>query len=219
MWLKDVNPNLYINIPEIMERLKRVEETRKSTKTVAVQKEAETPMLFSQIRQPNEDYLAIPEVSSDSRKYIPMAFLSKNDISSNKIFMIPGASLFLFGILISNVHMAWMRTVTGRLGTGYSYSPSVYNNFPFPKVSQKQKETIENTAIKILEARKLYSNNSLAELYDKEKMKYFPELYKAHKNNDAAVMNAYGFDWKQMSEDDCVAELMKMYQKLTENKN
>lgn len=213
LWLKDTNPEKYVKIPEIVTRLNLVAEERKKTKTVAVKLQAETPMLFSQIRQPDTDYLAIPEVSTDNRIYIPMDFLTKDDIASNKLFIIPGASLYLFGILTSNVHMAWMRTVAGRLGTGYSYSPSVYNNFPFPDVNEKQKEKIINTAKAILDARKEYSKSSLSELYG-DNLKLYTKLYQAHKNNDAAVMEAYGFDWRKMSESDCVAELMKMYKKL-----
>ena len=216
LWLKDINPKEYIDIPEIKERLKNVSRIRKETKTQAVQLQAEQPMLFSQIRQPDSDYLGIPEVSSHNRKYIPMVFLSKDIISSNKLFMIPNASLYLFGLLISNVHMAWMRTVAGRLGEGYSYSPSVYNNFPLPQnISNKEKSLIENTAIEILEARKKYNDSSLSEMYNN--LDLYVDLKNAHIKNNMAVMSAYKFDYKKMSELDCVAELMKLYQKLINN--
>lgn len=212
LWLLHVEPSEYVNIPEIRERLVNVANIRQKTKTKAVQEQAKTPMLFSQIRQPLTGYLAIPEVSTDSRAYIPMAFLSKDVISSNKLFMLPDASLYVFGVITSVVHMGWMRTVAGRLGTAYSYSPSVYNNFPWASPTIKERQCIEETAQNILNARNIYSNSSLADLYDKKSMP--PELREAHEKNDIAVMNAYGFDIK-MSESEFVSELMKMYQKQT----
>ncbi len=132
LWLKGISPVEYRGIPEIMERLKEVAETRRKTKTVAVQAQAETPMLFSQIRQPDSDYLAIPEVSSERRRYVPIGFKTPGIIASNKLYLVPNADLYMFGIMISNVHMAWMRVVAGRLKSDYSYSPAVYNNFPWP---------------------------------------------------------------------------------------
>ncbi len=213
LWLKGVSPALYRNIPEITKRLEGVAEIRKNTQTIAVQAQAETPMLFSQIRQPETNYLAIPEVSSEKRKYVPIGYLSPDIITSNKIFMIPNATLYMLGILISNVHMSWMRTVAGRLEMRYSYSPSVYNNFPWCNPTEEQKLKIEQTAQAILDARALYPDCSLADLYDELTMP--PELRKAHQDNDRAVMQAYGFDIKTTTESSCVAELMKMYQELT----
>ena len=215
LWLNEIEPIRYAKIPEIIERLRKVAEARRGTRTAAVQKQAETPALFSQIRHPNSTYLAIPEVTASARKYIPMAFLSKNDIASNKIFMIPNASLHLFGILTSNIHMAWMRVVSGRLGTGYSYSPSVYNNFPWIKLSKEKIDKIEKTAQQILDIRKKYPNTPLSILYSERTMP--ADLRKAHQDNDRAVMEAYGFWGKLNSESECVAELMKMYQELTES--
>ncbi len=214
LWLKDVAPNEYRNIPEVMERLNGVAETRRATQTVAVQAQAETPMLFSQIRQPNTNFLAVPEVSSQNRRYIPIGFLSPDIIVSNKLFLVPDADIYMFGVMISNVHMAWMRVVCGRLKSDYSYSPAVYNNFPWPTPTETQKATIEQTAQAILDARALYPDSSLADLYDELTMP--PELRKAHQNNDRAVMQAYGFSVKEMTESSCVAELMKMYQAMTE---
>ena len=214
LWLKGVSPNEYRNIPDIMNRLRSVAEIRRATKTVAVQAQAETPMLFSQIRQPDSNYLAVPEVSSEKRKYIPIGFMSKSIIASNKLFIIPNADFLMFGILTSNVHMAWMRAVAGRLEMRYSYSPSVYNNFPWPAPDDAQRAKIEQTAQAILDARALYPDCSLADLYDEVSMP--PELRKAHQENDKAVMRAYGFDIKTTTEASCVAALMKMYQKLTE---
>ena len=133
LWLKDIAPNRYRSIPPVMERLAHVAEIRRNTKTLAVRKQAGTPYLFSQIRQPKTDYLVVPEVSSERRKYIPIGYLKPDIIASNKLYIIPNASLWLFGVLISIVHMAWMRVVAGRLKSDYSYSPAVYNNFPWPE--------------------------------------------------------------------------------------
>lgn len=140
LWLKGISPAEYRGIPEIMERLNGVADTRRKTKTVAVQAQAETPMLFSQIRQPDSNYLAIPEVSSEKRRYIPIGFMTPNIIASNKLYLVPKADLYMLGVMISNVHMAWMRAVCGRLKSDYSYSPAVYNNFPWPAPTDAQKE-------------------------------------------------------------------------------
>ena len=210
LWLKGVAPNEYRSIPEIMERLARCAEVRRNTKTVAVQAQAETPMLFSQIRQPDSDYILVPETSSSSRKYIPMGFMSKDVIASNSTLVATNATLYLFGVMTSNVHMAWMRTVCGRLKSDYRYSPSVYNNFPWPTPTEEQKTKIEQTAQAILDARALYPDSSLADLYDELTMPV--ELRKAHQDNDRAVMQAYGFPVKTMTESQCVAELFKLYQ-------
>lgn len=219
IWLKDISPIDYKDIKPINEAIAKVEKIRSESKREATKKLADIPTLFGEIRQPNTDYLLIPSTSSEGRKYIPIGFFDKDVISTNANLIIPNATLFEFGVLTSNVHMAWMRTVAGRLKSDYRYSAKiVYNNFPWVKPTEKQKETIEETAQKILDARKLYPECSLSELYGKH-FKYYSELFKAHKNNDAAVMNAYGFNWKTMSEDDCVAELMKMYQELTKSKD
>ena len=214
LWLKGVSPKEYRGIPDIMERLKKVAEVRRKTKTVAVQALAEVPMLFAQIRQPDSNYILIPETSSSSRKYIPIGFMPKEVIASNSTLVATGASIYHFGILTSNVHMAWMRTVCGRLKSDYRYSPSVYNNFPWPTPTNEQRAKIEQTAQSILDARALYPDCSLADLYDEATMP--PELRKAHQQNDKAVMQAYGFWGKLNTESACVAELMKMYQKLAE---
>ena len=161
-------------------------------------------------------YIAIPKVSSQNRRYIPMDYLDGEIIPGDKLFTMPSATSYEFGILMSNVHMAWTRVVCGRLKSDYSYSNTiVYNNFPWPSPTDEQKEKIKKTAQAILNARALYPNSSLADLYDPLTMP--PELLKAHNANNRAVMEAYGFSTK-MSEADCVAELMKMYQKLTEEK-
>lgn len=217
LWLKGVEPNKYRKIPAVMERLKKVEECRKNSPTLSVQQDADIPMLFTQIRQPKSNYLAVPEVSSENRRYIPISFLSPEIIASNKLYIVSDATIYMFGVMISNVHMAWMRTVCGRLEMRYSYSPAVYNNFPWPTPTDAQKARIEQTAQAILDARALYPDSSLADLYDEVTMP--PELRKAHQQNDRAVMDAYGFTKgteARTSESACVAELMKLYQKLTE---
>lgn len=172
-------------------------------------------MLFQEIRQPDTDYIVIPRVSSERRRYVPMGFLGSEIIVSDAVQLVPNATLYEFGILTSNVHMAWMRVVCGRLKSDYRYSKDiVYNNFPWPTPTDAQKAKIEQTAQAILDARALYPDSSLADLYDEATMP--PELRKAHQQNDKAVMQAYGFWGKLNSESACVAELMKMYQKLTE---
>ena len=143
-----------------------------------------------------------------------MGFMTPDILSSDLVFLIPNASLYHFGILTSNVHMAWMRAVCGRLEMRYRYSKDVvYNNFPWPTPTEAQKAKIEQTAQAILDARALYPDCSLADLYDEVTMP--PELRKAHQQNDKAVMQAYGFWGKLNTETECVAELMKMYQALT----
>ena len=173
-------------------------------------------VVFAQMTQPEGvDYLIVPSVSSERRKYIPIGFLDANTISSNAVQIVPNASLYHFGVLTSNVHMAWMRTVTGRLKSDYRYSKEiVYNTFPWCNPTEEQKKRIEQTAQAILDARAKYPECSLAILYDDTITP--PELRKAHQANDRAVMQAYGFDVKTMTESTCVAELMKMYQKLAE---
>ena len=213
LWLKDASPHLYRSSSELMRRLAAVAEMRSKSPTASVRRDAETPMLFTQIRQPETDYLAVPEVSSERRRYIPIAYCSCNTIASNKLYIIPDASLWLFGILISNVHMAWMRVVCGRLKSDYSYSPAVYNNFPWPdlRASATPREKIEITARAILAARAAHPDATLADLYDPLTMP--PDLLAAHRANDRAVMSAYGFPLN-MPESACVAELFKLYQAL-----
>ncbi len=216
LWLKDVSPAQYKGISLIKTRLEAIVELRKKSPTASVQRDANTPALFTQIRQPNATYIAMPEVSSSRRRYIPFGFISPDIIASNMLYLIPDANLYLFGVMNSNVHMAWVRVVSGRLKSDYRYTPAVYNNFPWPSPTEEQKRKIEQTAQGILDVRELYHDSSLADLYDPLTMP--PELHKAHTANDKAVMAAYGFLGKNMSEADCVAELMKMYQRLTEEK-
>ena len=213
LWLKGVAPSIYRNIPFVMNRLEKVAEMRRNSPTKSVQKDAETPMLFTQIRQPTTNYLVVPEVSSERRKYIPIGYMSPEVVASNMIYVVANESLFMFGVLISLVHMAWMRVVAGRLKSDYRYTPAVYNNFPWPEVSEAQRLAIEQTAQGILDARALYPDCSLADLYDETTMP--PELRKAHQANDRAVMKAYGYA-PTLAEPEIVADLMKRYQTLTQ---
>ncbi len=211
IWLKDVEPSSYKNNLIIMEAIKNVKQLRESSTREATKKLAEIPYLFGEIRQPETDYLLVPSTSSEKRRYIPIGFLNKDYIATDATQIIPNADLYHFGILTSNVHMGWVRVIAGRLEMRYRYSAKiVYNNFPFPNPTKEQKEKIEKTAKGILDARELYPNSSLADLYNELTMP--KELRKAHQENDKAVMESYGFDWKNMTESDCVAELMKVYQ-------
>ena len=217
LWLNGLAPAQYRAIKPIMQRLEKVVEMRKASPTASVRRDAETPMLFTQIRQPETRYLVVPEVSSERRKYIPIGYLNPNIIASNKLYIIPEATLFMFGVLTSNVHMAWMRVVCGRLKSDYSYSPSVYNNFPWPEATDEQKAAIEVLAQGVLDARAKFPNSSLADLYDPLTMP--PELLKAHRNLDRAVMKLYGFTPQNTpSEADCVAKLMELYERLVNQK-
>ena len=213
LWLKGVSPVEYRKVPPIISRLNAVRALRENSPTESVRKDANTPALFTQIRQPNTEYLVVPEVSSQRRRYIPIGYVAPDIICSNMLYIIPTASFFMLGVLLSNVHMSWARVFCGRLKSDYRYTPAVYNNFPWPTPTDAQKQKIEATAQGILDARALYPDASLADLYDPLTMPV--ELQKAHTANDKAVMEAYGFSTK-MSEADCVAALMKMYQQLTE---
>lgn len=212
LWLNDVSPSDYTNIKPIMDRLKNIKLTRSKSKTKSVKEAAQSPAIFTQIRQPKEDFIAIPEVSGEARKYIPITFLDHQIIASNKLYILPTNDLYFFGILTSNVHMGWMRTVSGRLNMRYSYSPAVYSNFPFPNISEKQIDYIRSTAQGILNARNLYPNNSLADLYNELAMP--SELRKAHQANDKAVMEAYDMPIKGTTEADAVAKLFDLYEKI-----
>lgn len=213
LWLVGAAPSELRKMPLVM---KRIEACMKSRLSGAPdrQKLAQTPALFRETKNPSQ-YIIVPLTSSENRKYIPLGFLDQNTIPTNAATIIAGGNLYYFGVLISNVHMAWMRAVAGRLKSDYRYSKNiVYNNFPWPNPTPVQKARIEKSAQGILDARKLYPDASLADLYDPLTMP--PKLRMAHQENDKAVMEAYGFNWHTMTESECVAELMKMYQKLTE---
>ena len=220
LWMVHANPADIRQAPLIVERINQVRQYRLASPKAATQKKADTPMLFDEVRECMSDYIAIPKVSSENRRYIPIDYLSKEIIPGDKLFMLPSATYYTFGILTSNVHMAWMRAVCGRLKSDYSYSNTiVYNNFPWPEVSELQRKKIEQTAQAILDARALYPDSSLADLYDEVTMP--PELRRAHQQNDRAVMEAYGFPVsRDFTESDCVARLFELYQKMVgEEKN
>ena len=216
LWLKGISPTLIKKVPPVYEAVEKVKELRNNSNREATRKLADIPMLFGEIRQPDGDYLVIPCHSSEKRRYIPVGYVNKNVICSNANILVPNANLYSFGVLMSNVHNSWMRIVSGRIKSDYRYSVKiVYNNFPWPNPTKEQKEKIEKTAQAILDARELYPDSSLADLYDELTMPV--ELRKAHQANDVAVMEAYEFKWKTMTESMCVAELMKMYQKLVDS--
>lgn len=217
IWLVNASPSDIRNSKFLSERVAGVKEFRLNSPKEATRRSADTAMLFQEVRQPNTTYILIPRHSSETRRYIPFGFVSPDIIVNDAVQIIPNAKLYHFGILMSNVHMAWTRAVCGRIKSDYRYSKDiVYNNFPWCAPTPEQKAKIEKTAQAILDARALYPDSSLADLYDELTMP--PELRKAHQANDRAVMEAYGFWGKLNTESECVAELMKMYQRLTEGK-
>ena len=218
LWLKGANIKELRACKMVMERVEEVRKARLASPAATTRRAAETPTLFAVDAQPDSNYLVIPQVSSEKRRYIPIGFMTPDIIASNLVFVVPDATLYHFGVLTSNVHNAWMRIVCGRLKSDYRYGGDlVYNNFPWPNPTEEQKQKIEQTAQAILDARALYPDSSLADLYDELTMPI--ELRKAHQDNDRAVMAAYG--WKassQFTENQCVAELFKLYQELTKQK-
>ena len=214
LWLEGVSPKELNQMSLVRERVAKVRSFRLASNKAATRRYADMPTRFMEIRQPDSNYILVPSHSSENRRYIPMGFISPEVICSNANLMIPHATLYHFGVLESNVHMSWMRVVCGRIKSDYRYSNDiVYNNFPWPTPTEEQKAKIEKTAQAILDARALYPDSSLADLYDELTMPV--ELRKAHQENDRAVMQAYGFPIKTMTESQCVAELFKMYQELT----
>ena len=214
LWLDGISPAELKTMPNVLQRIAAIREFRLQSTKEATRKYADYPTRFMEIRQPQTEYILFPSHSSESRKYIPIGFVLPDVICGNANLLISNATLYHFGVLTSNIHMAWVRAVCGRIKSDYRYSNDVvYNNFPWPAPTEEQKAKIEQTAQAILDARALYPDCSLADLYDEVTMP--PELRRAHQQNDKAVMQAYGFDVKTMTESTCVAELMKMYQELT----
>lgn len=214
LWLGDCPPNELRKMPECLKRVEAVRQFRLASKSAGTVKLAERPTRFHVENMPQGNYIVIPEVSSERRKYVPMGFMTPDVLCSNLVKIIPDASLYHLGVLTSNVHMAWMRAVCGRLKSDYRYSKDiVYNNFPWPNPTEEQKAKIEQTAQAILDARALFPDCSLADLYDEVTMP--PALRKAHQENDKAVMRAYGFNVKTTTEATCVARLMELYQRLS----
>ena len=215
LWLGNCSPAELRQMPHCMKRIEAVRDTRLASTSAGTRKLADRPTRFHVENMPKGNYIIVPSVSSEKRRYIPMGFMSPDVLASNLVLLIPEATLYHFGILESNVHMAWMRAVCGRLKSDYRYSKDVvYNNFPWPTPTDEQRAKIEQTAQQILDARALYPDSSLADLYDELTMPV--ELRRAHQHNDRAVMEAYGFPIKNdFTESRCVAELFKMYQELT----
>ena len=214
LWLVDANPAELRKLPKVMHRIEMCRQARLKAKDAGTRKLAEMPMLFRDTNNP-DSYIALPMVSSERRRYVPMAYLDGGTIPTNQVQTIPNATLYHFGVLTSNVHMAWTRAVCGRLEMRYRYSKDiVYNNFPWPDATDGQKTIIEKLAQTVLDVRARYPDSSLADLYDPLAMP--PDLLKAHRALDAAVMRLYGFPVvKEFTESDCVAALMTLYQELT----
>ena len=213
LWLKDIEPGIYRKSREIMRRLKAVTAFRSKSTSKPTRDMAEYPFLFFSTTQTDANCLCIPEISSHRRKYIPIGFADPSIVVSNKMLILPGTGLYEFGVLTSTVHMAWVKSVAGRMGTSYQYSTSVvYNTFPWCTPTEAQRLVIEETAQKILDVRAEYEGSSLADLYDPKTMP--KDLRRAHAANDQAVLAAYGFD-KNATEEEIVAHLILMYDELT----
>ncbi|MDR0547945.1 MAG: class I SAM-dependent DNA methyltransferase [Deltaproteobacteria bacterium] len=215
--LKDCPPNELRLMPECLRRVEAVRDFRLASQSRPTRKLAETPLKFHVENIPTDNYIVIPEVSSEKRRYIPIGFIPSEILASNLVKIVPNATLYHFGVLTSSVHMAWARAVGGRLKSDYRYSKDiVYNNFPWPGATEEQKTAIEQTTRRILEARAKFAPASLADLYDPLTMP--PELLKAHQSLDHAVMKLYGFPVGKTTEEDCVAALMERYRVMTERK-
>ena len=216
LYLADCSPSELRKLPECLKRVEAVREYRLSSTSPGTRKIADTPTRFHVTNIPRGNYIVIPQVSSERRRYIPIGYMDDGVLCSDKVRIMPNGDIYSFGVLNSNVHMSWMRAICCRLKSDYSYTVNdVYNNFPWPDPSSEQKEKIEKTAQGILDARALYPDSSLADLYDPLTMP--PELRKAHQKNDAAVMQAYGMPIKDTDEAACVAWLMKLYQEKVNN--
>lgn len=211
-WFADADMRDVRKHPLLMKRIKNVRETRLKSSDPGTRKKAETPWLFRETNNPDRS-LVIPATSSERRRYIPIGYVDQSVILSNAVLTIPNGNLILFSILTSNVHMAWMRAVAGRLKSDYRYSAFiVYNTFPFPNLSEEMKVRLENTAKRILQARNLYPDWTMADLYDDVVMPV--ELRKSHQENDKAVMEAYHMPIGSTTESDSVARLFELYEEL-----
>ncbi len=208
LWLANTTPAELRQMPSVLERIRKVREMRLASADASTRRKAETPHLFRETNNP-DSFIIIPSVSSEKREYIPLGFETKETIPTNLVLIIPSATLYHFGVLTSFVHMAWMRAICGRLKSDYRYSASVvYNNFPWCEPTPEQRVKIEATAQAILDARERYPDCSLADLYDETTMP--PDLRRAHRDNDRAVLAAYGFP-KEITESQCVSLLMQRY--------
>jgi hypothetical protein len=213
LWLIDCPPDQLRKMPEVLSRVEKVRAMRLDSKKAPTRALADTPTVFAELRQPSTDYLVIPEVSSERRSYIPVGFVSGNVIASNLLYVMPNSTIYHFGVMCSAMHMAWVRSVCGRLKSDYRYSAGiVYNNLPWPdEATDKQRDNIEETAQAVLDVRTKYPASSLADLYDPVTMP--PELVKAHHRLDAAVDAAYSKK-KFSGDSDRVVLLFELYQKI-----
>ena len=216
LWLGDCSPREINEMPLCKQRVENVRQLRLASKRQSTLKLADKPTRFQVENMPDGDSIIIPSVSSEKRRYVPMGFIHKGTFASNLVLLVPNATLYHFGVLESNVHMAWMRVVCGRLKSDYRYSKDVvYNNFPWPdshpSFGGDGGGLIAQTAQAILDVRAKYPDSSLADLYDPATMPY--DLLEAHRRNDRAVMQAYGFSTK-MTESECVARLFEMYARM-----
>ena len=190
LWFVGISPNEIKNIPDVIDRVNKVYNIRKSSSRLATQRLAEKPTLFGEIRQPTDVYLAVPKTSSENRDYVPMGMLPPTTVASTELFSIAGPDIYDLGILCSRVHNTWLKTVCGRLKSDFRYSIGiVYNNFPWPDVNSTQKAKVEKAAQAVLDARELYSDSSLADLYGPLLMPV--ELRKAHNALDKVVDRCY----------------------------
>lgn len=216
LWLVECPPPELAHLPLVLERVRRVKEMRQSSAKAATRKKADTPWLFDEIRPPQGNkYIAMPAVSSERRKYVPIGFVDNGMIPGNKLYFIPTADIYHFGVLISQFHNAWMRVVAGRLKSDYNYgNTTVYNTFIWPDSTPQQKRAIEEAAALVLEKRKAYAPATLAELYDPDNDFLYPELTRAHAQLDRAVEAAYGVDFAG-DETKITAHLFTLYQAAT----
>jgi hypothetical protein len=216
LFLKHCSPHELRKMPKSMKCIEAVKQFRLASKSEGTRKISDSPLRFHVENMPESNYIVVPKVSSEKRRYIPIGFLLPEVLASDAVFIIPNATLYHFGVLTSNVHMAWVRAVCGRLKSDYRYSNTiVYNNFPWPDATDAQKSAIGKAAQGILDARALFPDSSLADLYDPLTMP--PELLKAHRNLDRAVINLYGFT-NTPTEAACMAKLMEIYQNITDER-
>ena len=218
LWLQCLPPGTLKSLPLIKERVEKVKQHRLSSNREATRKLASTPTLFAEIRQPENPYLMVPKVSSERRQFIPIGFQQPELVASDLCFVIPSATLYHFGVISSTMHMAWVRTVCGRLESRYRYTAEiVYNNFPWPRdITQAQYNSIEQAAQQVLAERAVFPDSTLADLYDPLSMP--PRLVKAHQMLDKAVDAAYkpsGGKKTWTSDAERVAFLFELYQKIT----
>ena len=216
----DATPQEIHSMKFVQERIQKVKKLRLQSKSKGTQKSALSPSLFQMIRQPTTNYLAVPIVTSERRAYIPIGFLPHTTIATNLLQCIPNCPLYIFAILNSQIHNAWMRVVAGRFGMRYIYSVFVvYNNFPFPELTETQKQKLNELGQNILDTRAKYPDSNLAALYDPNTMP--PALRKAHQKLDKEVAKIYNKNWDLNNEAEIVSDLMQMYQQLltTDNKD